>query len=256
MGLAFALIEFIPVFLVIISVSSVIVLPGVIAFCIQNCSNLISSIITRSDRTSIVSTLLLDCQKNSALPSIDKRVLGTSFARYVHRFWVSANYSNILGHENGRVWGESGNNARLFTWYSRKGKNNRVSPAFNYSRVSCLLIILFFIKMAWTRIWHFLYSLTTVSIASEGVRISTGKFLRRNNDYKKSKLIQRMSRCIQPMQIEVGPCRCGNNCLSSRWDSIRTATLLGLSGHNPPVPFNLLKKPSGLKSFFMNNVFY
>jgi len=69
--------------------------------------------------------IAIGLSKNSTLPSNDKRVAGTSFARYVQRFWVSANYSNALGHEDGRVWGAFGDGARVFTWYSRKDINNK-----------------------------------------------------------------------------------------------------------------------------------
>jgi len=62
LGLAFAFLELIPLFFIVFGVSSVIVLPGVVAFCIQSCLNLISEIIVRNDRTPIV-TLLRDCQK-------------------------------------------------------------------------------------------------------------------------------------------------------------------------------------------------
>jgi len=96
MGSAFALIEFIPVFFVIISVSSVIVLPGVIAFCFEHSLNLILLLITTNDETPTAS-LLSDCQKiqlclqminKSLAPALLFTFIGSGFQQTTQIYWV------------------------------------------------------------------------------------------------------------------------------------------------------------------------
>jgi len=95
-GLVFAFVEFIPLFFLIFAVSSIIVLPGVIAFCIEHSLNLISLVIARSNKTPIKS-LLSDCQKlqlclqminESLAPALLFTFIGSGFQQATQMHWV------------------------------------------------------------------------------------------------------------------------------------------------------------------------
>jgi len=97
MGLVFTLVEFIPLFYLIFAVSSVIVLPGVIAFCIEHSLNLISLLITKNNNKTPIKSLLSDCQKlqlclqminKSLAPALLFTFIGSGFQQTTQMHWV------------------------------------------------------------------------------------------------------------------------------------------------------------------------